>query len=90
MISGIEDQSELLRNLFENSPLLYVLWDPGVKKFFLNPYAEKVVGWTTQEANSIDFMADYLPGGFLPRCCNTIHAIARTRLQGMDPQIKKW
>jgi PAS domain S-box-containing protein len=54
-------QSELLESIFNNIPILLVLWDPRLRRFRLNRYAERVIGWTTEEANEIDFMREIYP-----------------------------
>lgn len=83
MLSGIDNQNELLKNLFENSPLLYVLWDPNVKKFLLNPYAENLIGWTTEEANSIDFMSTIYPEA-------SYREQVTRYMQSLEPGYKEW
>ncbi|HSL17235.1 MAG TPA: response regulator [Methylomirabilota bacterium] len=56
-----EHQAELLHRIFDNVPVLLVLWDPRLQRFSLNPCAEDALGWTTDEANSVDFMAEIYP-----------------------------
>ncbi|HSN55821.1 MAG TPA: PAS domain-containing protein, partial [Candidatus Sulfomarinibacteraceae bacterium] len=56
-----ERQAELLHRIFDNVPVLLVLWDPRLQRFTLNPCAEDALGWTTDEANSVDFMAEIYP-----------------------------
>ena len=57
----IDHQVELLQRIFDHVPVLLVLWDPKLQRFSLNPCAEEVLGWTTDEANSVDFMAEVYP-----------------------------
>jgi PAS domain S-box-containing protein len=54
-------QQELLEIIFNNIPILLVMWDPRLQRFTLNRYAEKVIGWTTKEASEIDFMKEVYP-----------------------------
>jgi PAS domain S-box-containing protein len=83
MLSNIDNQSELLRSLFDNSPLLYVLWDPHIRKFVLNPYAEKVIGWTTEEANSMDFMSAIYPE-------KSYRESVISYMQSLEPGYREW
>ena len=54
-------QRELLQRLFDNIPVLLIMWDPRLESFNLNWYAEKVFGWTTDEANMGDFVSKVYP-----------------------------
>lgn len=49
-------QTELLQQLFDNIPILLVVWDPRLERFTLNRFAEDVLGWTTADANEHDLM----------------------------------
>jgi PAS domain S-box-containing protein len=57
----MEHQRELLQSIFDNIPILLVLWDPKLQRFQLNPHAETVLGWTSQEANQGNFMRMVYP-----------------------------
>jgi len=52
---------ELMGILFEHIPLLLVIWNPRLRYFMLNRYAETLLGWTTEEANEGDFMGHVYP-----------------------------
>jgi PAS domain S-box-containing protein len=55
-------QRELFQQIIEHIPVLIVLWDSNLQQFTLNAHAEKVLGWTTADANEGDFMAKVYPG----------------------------
>jgi len=54
-------QRELLRGVFDNIPIMLVIWNPRLQRFTLNRHAEAVLGWTTADANDGDFMARVYP-----------------------------
>ncbi len=54
-------QRELLQRIYDNIPVLLVMWDPRLRRFTLNRYAEAVLGWTTAEANDGDFIEKVYP-----------------------------
>lgn len=54
-------QRQILQRLFDNIPVLLVMWDPRLQRFTLNQYAEKVLGWTNEDADSGDFMSKVYP-----------------------------
>ncbi len=45
-------QKELLEQLFENIPVLLVVWDQRLERFRLNSYADTVLGWDEEDANN--------------------------------------
>jgi PAS domain S-box-containing protein len=51
----------LLQSIFDNIPVLLVLWDPRLGRFTLNRHAETVLGWSSAEANDGDFMSRVYP-----------------------------
>ena len=51
----------MLQRIFDNIPVLLVIWNPHLGRFTLNRYAEQVLGWTTDDANNGDFMAKVYP-----------------------------
>lgn len=59
--NAISRQFELIESIFDNIPILLVMWDPRLRRFTLNRCAENVIGWTTKEANEIDFMREVYP-----------------------------
>jgi PAS domain S-box-containing protein len=54
-------QRELLQRVFDNIPVLLVMWEPALHRFTLNRRAETVLGWTTADANEGDFMSKVYP-----------------------------
>lgn len=54
-------QRELMQLIFDNIPVLLIIWDPQLKRFTLNRHAENLLGWSTEEANKIDFMRAVYP-----------------------------
>jgi len=57
----LDSQRELLQSVFDNIPIMLVMWDPQLQRFTLNRHAEKVLGWTTSDANEGDFMSKAYP-----------------------------
>lgn len=54
-------QRELLDSLFDNIPVLLVMWDPRLQRFTLNRHAEETLGWSSAEANQGGFMRKVYP-----------------------------
>jgi PAS domain S-box-containing protein len=54
-------ERELLQRIFDNIPVMLVLWDSRLQSFSLNRHAEAVMGWTSAEANDGDFMSKLYP-----------------------------
>lgn len=54
----LASQRELLEGIFDNIPILLVMWNPQFQRFTLNRHAESVLGWT---ANDGDFMSKVYP-----------------------------
>lgn len=54
-------QRELMQGIFDTIPVLLVIWNPQLNRFTLNRHAETLLGWTTEEANQIDFMRAVFP-----------------------------
>ncbi len=52
---------ELLRGIFDNVPVLIVMWEPRIGSFTLNRHVEAVLGWTAEDANDGDFMGKVYP-----------------------------
>jgi PAS domain S-box-containing protein len=61
MEAELAHQRELLQRIFDNIPVLLVIWDPHMERFTLNRHVEQVLGWTTADANNGDFMAKVYP-----------------------------
>jgi PAS domain S-box-containing protein len=57
----LDRERALLQGIYDNIPVLLVLWDPHLRRFTLNRAAEDVTGWTTADANEGDFMAKVYP-----------------------------
>lgn len=78
-----EHQQELLDSLFENPPVLLVLWAPHLQRFTLNRHAETLLGWTTADANAGDFMAKVYP--------DTSYRIRVAEfMQSLEPRWEEW
>jgi PAS domain S-box-containing protein len=57
----LSNQREILKGIFDNIPILLVMWDPELQRFTLNRHAESVLAWTTADANDGDFMSKVYP-----------------------------
>ena len=57
----LSHQREMLQKIFDNIPVLLVMWDARLGKFLLNRHAEEVLGWTTADANDGDFLGKVYP-----------------------------
>jgi PAS domain S-box-containing protein len=57
----LERQKELFKRMYDYIPVMLILWDPALRRFTLNNYAEDLLGWTTEEANRGDFMSMVYP-----------------------------
>jgi PAS domain S-box-containing protein len=76
-------QRELLQGLFDNIPVLLVMWDPLLQRFTLNKCAESVLGWTTDDANDGDFMCKVYPDpDYRKKVCDY--------MQSLDPGWREW
>jgi PAS domain S-box-containing protein len=56
-----ERERELLRGIVDNIPVMLCMYDPGLRQFELNREAQRVLGWTNEDANLPDFMAKVYP-----------------------------
>ncbi len=54
-------QRELLQSIFDNIPVMLVLWDSQLQHFSLNRYAEAVLGWKDADVTSGDFLSKVYP-----------------------------
>jgi PAS domain S-box-containing protein len=79
----VAHQRELLQSVFDNIPVMLVVWDPCLKKFTLNRKAETVLGWTTADANDGDFMSKVYPD---PVYRNEVAAYMRS----LSPEWREW
>lgn len=57
----VSHQKDLLQHIFDNIPVLLIMWNAQFNGYFLNCHAENVLGWTTAEANKSDFMKKLYP-----------------------------
>jgi PAS domain S-box-containing protein len=48
---SLREQRELLQGIFDNIPVMLVLWDPELRRFTLNRHFQQVLGWTDEDAN---------------------------------------
>ena len=58
---ALSHERELLQRIIDNIPVMLVMWDPKFSRFTLNPHAQAVLGWSTEDANQGDFMAKVYP-----------------------------
>ncbi len=56
-----ERERGLLRAIIDNIPVMLCLYDPRLNTFELNQEFQRVLGWSTQEANAGDFLAKVYP-----------------------------
>jgi len=54
-------QRDLMRRIFDNIPVMLVMWDPRLERFTLNRHAEEVLGWSAADANGPEFMEKVYP-----------------------------
>jgi two-component system sensor kinase FixL len=57
----LDQQREVLQRIYDNIPVLLVMWEPQLRRFTLNHYAEAVLGWTIAEANQGNFLEKVYP-----------------------------
>jgi len=76
-------QRELLQRVFEEIPVLLVMWDPRFGRFTLNRHAEEVLGLSTAQANEIDFMSAVYPR-------DEYRAEASAFMQSLQPGFREW
>lgn len=57
----LDHKRELFERIFDNIPVLLVLWDPQLSRFTLNRHTQEVLGWTTEDANQGDFLTKVYP-----------------------------
>lgn len=74
---------ELLERLYETIPVLLVMWDPQLERFTLNAQTEKVLGWTTEDANDGDFMCKVYPDP-------EYRARVSMYMQTLEPGWREW
>lgn len=55
------NQRELMQSIYDNIPVLLVIWEPRFQRFTRNCHAEATLGWSTAEANKGDFMHTVYP-----------------------------
>jgi PAS domain S-box-containing protein len=56
-----ERERELLQGIIDNIPVMLCVYDPGLRRFELNREAQRVLGWTNEDASQSDFMAKVYP-----------------------------
>lgn len=77
---ALAHEQELLSRVIDNIPVLLCLFNPKHRGVTLNRHAEKVLGWTTADANEEDFTTRLFPD--VPRR----EAVSRF----MEPQGSGW
>ena len=77
------NQREMMQRVFDNIPVLLMMWDPRLRRFSLNLETQRVLGWTTEEANDGDFMAMVYPdAGY--------RAEVTASMQSLEEGWRKW
>lgn len=76
-------QAEMLQQLFEHVPLMLVMWEPRLRRFTLNRHAEAVLGWTTSDANAMDFLGAVYPD-------EAYRSEVAAYMQTLQPGWKEW
>ena len=76
-------QQEILEGVFENIPVLLVMWDPHLERFTLNAYARSVLGWTEEDMASDDFMELVYPD-------DAYRAKVIGYMQSLEPGFHEW
>jgi PAS domain S-box-containing protein len=74
---------ELFERVFEEIPVLLVMWDPRLQRFTLNRMAEEVLGLSTAEANERDLMSAVYPSA-------EYRAEAVAFMQSLQPGFREW
>ena len=54
-------ERELLQGIIDNIPVMLCVYDPGLRRFELNREAQRVLGWTNEDAATGDFMENVYP-----------------------------
>lgn len=76
-------QKELLQQIFDNIPILLVMWDAQIGGFVINRYTEAVLGWTTEDANKGNFMSKVYPE-------STYRAKVAASMQSHEAGWREW
>jgi two-component system CheB/CheR fusion protein len=79
----LASQRELLQSIFDNIPVMLVIWDEQLQRFTLNRHAEKVLGWTTADANKDDFMSKVYPD-------TAYREKVAAYMQSLEPGWREW
>lgn len=80
---SLKRDRELLKSLFDNIPVLIVIWEPQLKRFTLNKHAEKVLGWTGDDVNTGDLMSLVYPN-------KAYRSRARNYMKALEPGWSEW
>jgi PAS domain S-box-containing protein len=59
--AALERERELLQKIFDKIPVMIAIYRPDTGVEQLNQEFERVIGWSTEEARQIDFMAECYP-----------------------------
>lgn len=57
----LERERQFLQKLFDSIPVMLTVYDPAFEHFRVNAEFERVFGWSTDEAATMDLMAAILP-----------------------------
>lgn len=56
----VEKSNQLLTSIFDNIPVLMMLYDTQTKKATLNKHHQKILGWSNEEINKLDILTTFL------------------------------
>ncbi|HEX2921096.1 MAG TPA: PAS domain-containing protein [Bacteroidales bacterium] len=79
----LQTSRKILKIIFDNTPTLLVIWTSDMKHFSMNRFAEKILGWTTREANSFDFLSSIFPD-------SGIKESAKDYMSSLQPGFSEW
>lgn len=60
-VASVHDKEELFRNVYNTAPLAFVVWDLDTRVTDWNEKAQKVFGWSKEEALGRSFFAFLIP-----------------------------
>lgn len=65
----LKRERELFKGVVDNIPVMLAIYDPNLQRVQLNAEAERLLGWSTEEANESDFMSMIFPD---PSYCESV------------------
>ncbi len=61
MEAALRQQAAMLESILDNIPVMIAFYDAPNRVMRLNHYCEEVTGWTSEEANRVDLLAELYP-----------------------------